>query len=154
MGLELLKNCYLFRDMTPDELTKLEPAVKVQKFNPKNELFGQGDEATSLYIIKHGSVHVLQKASSGDMIEVATLGTGSHFGEMAFLDGEKRSATVEAIEQTEVLCIDYSALREILLKNPGMAVKLYRAMGVFLAGRLRITTNDLSFAREMNLKHF
>ena len=101
-----------------------------------------------------GSVRVLQKGHAGDAIEVAVLGSGSHFGEMAFLDQEKRSATVEALEKTEVLRVDYDKLRAALSTNPVIAVKFLRAMALFLCGRLRVTTNDLSFARELNLKHF
>ncbi len=101
-----------------------------------------------------GSVRVMQKTAAGDMIEVAVLGTGSHFGEMAFLDNEARSATVEAIEKTDVLRVDYEKLQVVLGRQPSIAVKFLRAMALFLCGRLRVTTTDLSFARELNLKHF
>lgn len=154
MAKDLLKNCYLFRDMNGDELSKIDGALSVEIFNRGDEVFSQGDPAKALYIIKMGSVRVMQKGSSGDLIEIAVLGTGSHFGEMAFLDNEQRSATVEVLEKSEILRVDYEKLRNILSQNLNVAVKMYRALSLFLCGRLRVTTNDLSFAREMNLKHF
>jgi CRP-like cAMP-binding protein len=151
---DLLKNCYLFRDMNGDELNKVDSALNIEIFNRGDEVFSQGDPAKALYIIKMGSVRVMQKATSGDLIEIAVLGSGSHFGEMAFLDNEKRSAGIEVLEKTEVLRIDYEKLKTILQQNSPIAVKFFRALSLFLCGRLRVTTNDLSFSRELNLKHF
>ena len=81
-------------------------------------------------------------------MEVEKVGPGSHFGEMAFLDGERRSAGVEVVERSEILKIDYEQLRQILIQNPAMAVKFYKTIAVFLCSRLRATTTDVSFARE------
>ena len=148
MEKKLLSNCYLFQDMTPDELKKLEPATVSETFGIADEVFSQGDKATALYIIKTGSVKIQQKGSKGKMIEVAKVGAGSHFGEMAFLDGERRSAGVEVVERSEIMKIDYEQLRQILIQNPLMAVKFYRTIAVFLCSRLRATTTDVSFARE------
>lgn len=154
MTKDLLKNCYLFRDMNADELTKIDSALSFENFNRGDEIFSQGDKAEALYLIKMGSVRVMQKGSNGDLIEIAVLGTGSHFGEMALLDNELRSATVEVMEKSEILRVDYDKLRSILMQNSSIAVKFFRALALFLCGRLRVTTNDLSFAREMNLRHF
>lgn len=154
MSTQLLQNVYLFKEMSPAELDKIKSIVKESSYVPGDEIFSQGDDAHSLYVIKFGSVRIQQKSSAGDSIDVATLGTGSHFGEMAFVDGERRSATVTAMERTEILTMDFGDFRKVLEANPAIAVKLYRAFAHFLCGRLRITTNDLSFAREKNLRHF
>jgi CRP/FNR family transcriptional regulator, cyclic AMP receptor protein len=154
MSAQLLKNVYLFKELTGAELEKVEQIVKVTSYLPGDEIFAQGDEAHSLYVIKFGSVRIQQKSSADVLIDVATLGTGSHFGEMAFVDGEKRSATVSAIEPSEIVSLDFADLQKVLDANPTIAVKLFKALSHFLCGRLRITTNDLSFAREKNLRHF
>jgi CRP-like cAMP-binding protein len=73
---------------------------------------------------------------------------------MAFLDGEKRSATAVAIEKTTIVEVPYNSLKVLMDANPIIAVTFYRELAHFLAGRLRITTNDLGFAREKNLSHF
>jgi CRP/FNR family transcriptional regulator, cyclic AMP receptor protein len=154
MNNDLLKKIYLFREMTNDELKKTAELSQVDTWQRGDEVFTQGDDAKALYVIKYGSVRIHQKGSAGDKIEVAILGTGSHFGEMAFLDGEKRSATAEVMEKSEIFRFDYEKLNAFLKVSPATAVTFYRALSHFLCGRLRVTTTDLSFSREMNLRHF
>lgn len=149
----LLQNIYLFKELTPKELELVSGIAKNETFNAGDEIFTEGNEARSLYVIKFGSVRI-QHSGKSNSIDVASLGTGSHFGEMAFVDGEKRSATVVAVEKTDIVSLDFDDLRRILDANPAMAVKVYKALAHFLCGRLRITTTDLSFAREKNLRHF
>lgn len=149
----LLQNVYVFKELTPKELETIASLATVESFGPGDEIFTQGDAAVSFFVIKFGSVKI-QRSGKEDSVDVATLGTGSHFGEMAFVDGEKRSATVIAIERTELVKLDFQDLRRVLEANPAIAVKVYKSFAHFLCGRLRITTTDLSFAREKNLRHF
>jgi CRP-like cAMP-binding protein len=152
---EILKNIYLFKGFTMAELEPIHEICKEVDLAKGETLFFQGDEAKSLYIIKFGSVHVRQKSQKGlDSIDVSMIGTGSHFGEMPLLDGEKRSATVEAAEKCELIEINFDSLKKYLLSAPQVAAKFYGNLATFLAGRLRITTLDLSFSREKNLHHF
>lgn len=150
----VLQNIYLFKRMGGPELDLVSEATKTETFSPTDDVFSQKDRATALYVIKYGSMRIHQRGSQGDDIEVATLGTGSHFGEMGFVDGEPRSATATAIERSEILVISYDKLSLLLSHQPIIAVKFYQALSLFLCGRLRITTNDLSFSREKNLSHF
>jgi CRP-like cAMP-binding protein len=147
---DLLRNIYLFRDLTPEEMNKIGALVELETFVPGDEIFTQGDKAVSLLVIRYGSVRVIKSMSEGSL-EVANLGSGSHFGEMALLDHEPRSATVVASEKTELIRIDYEALNKVLLEHPPIANKFYKAIAHFLCGRLRLTTKDLTFAREQSL---
>jgi SulP family sulfate permease len=150
----LLQNVYLFKGLNPDQLEAISAAGQLETFNAGDDLFAQGDKARALYIIKYGSVRILQKSKSGDNIEVATLGTGSHFGEMAFVDGEPRSASASVVEKSEIAVLNYEKLQNLLKKDLVIAVHFYQELAHFLCGRLRLTTTDLSFAREKNLSHF
>ncbi len=147
----LLQHVYVFKDLTPKELETIAEIAKIEAFHSGDEIFTQGDPAVSFFVIKFGSVKI-QTTAGEKTVEVATLGTGSHFGEMAFVDGEKRSATVVTMERTELIKLDFQDLRRVLDGNPAIAVKVYKAFAHFLCGRLRITTNDLSFAREKNFR--
>jgi CRP-like cAMP-binding protein len=153
MGTSLLQNIYLFKEFTPQELEALAQAVKSETYTAGSEVFSEKDTADAMYVIKFGSVKIARMGKA-DEINVATLGTGGHFGEMAFLDGEPRSATVTVVENSEILRIGYDSLGQIFAKQPTMAVKFYKALATFLCGRLRVTTMDLSFAREKNIRHF
>jgi len=154
MAQNLLQNVYLFRDLSSAELELISEITESDAYVAGDDVFSETDAAEALYVIKHGSVRIHQKSDSGDNMEVANLGTGSHFGEMAFVDGEKRSASATATERSEVIFIKYDRLKELLQVNPRIAVHFYKELSRFLCGRLRVTTNDLSFAREKNLSHF
>ena len=154
MPANLLQNVYLFKGLGESELQMISEITQAKTYAPNEDVFTEKDQANALYILRHGSVRIHQKSDSGENIEVATLGTGSHFGEMAFVDEERRSASATAIEASDILMIPYDRLSEFLERNETIAVHFYRELSRFLCGRLRVTTNDLSFAREKNLSHF
>ncbi len=114
MAQDILRNIYLFNNMSADSLRRIDELIEQDSYQKTDEVFTQGDRATALYIIKFGSIQIHQKSTSGDKIEIAVLATGAHFGEMAFIDGEARSATAEAMEKCEILRIDYKKLEKTL----------------------------------------
>ena len=150
----LLQNVYLFKGMDAKELAAVGEIGVPQTLHGGDTIFIKGEAATALYLIKFGSVKIQQTTKAGDNLVVSTLGTGSHFGEMGFIDGQPRSASAAAAEATEVVAIPYDKLRMFLSGNKDAAVKFYKEVSHFLCGRLRMTTTDLNFAREKNLSHF
>lgn len=153
MGVQLLQDIYLFKEFLPRDLEELSAKGVVRTFMQDDTIFSEGDKAQSLFVIRHGTVHI-RRAGSKDDIDLVQLGTGAHLGEMPFVNDEPRSATAVARERSELLEIGYDALQAFLDKNPATAVKFYRALSHFLARRLRSTTVDLSFSREKNLRYF
>jgi CRP/FNR family transcriptional regulator, cyclic AMP receptor protein len=151
---ELLKQLYLFKDLSNSELSKITDIAEIGKYSPGDEIFSQGDRATSLYILQYGSVKIHMTEEGGESVEITRLGPGSHFGEMPFLDGEARSANATALEPSEIVVVDYDKLSEIMISHQGIAVHFYRQFALFLCGRLRLTTKDLTFARSQVVTHF
>lgn len=93
-----LSNVYLFKTLSADEMKSLSEIAKPQTFQKGDSVFLRGEPATAMYLIQFGSVKIQQTTKNGDNLDVATLGTGSHFGEMPFVDNEVRSATAMAAE--------------------------------------------------------
>ena len=150
----LLQGVYLFTDLNPDERASLARIAEAMSLPAGFPIFRAGDAATALYLIDNGSVRLAVTSSGGKTVEVATLGSASHFGEMALIDGAKRSATAETLEPTSMFRFDYDKVTALLERSPATAAKLYRSLARFLSNRLRQTTTDMSFAREKNLRHF
>jgi CRP-like cAMP-binding protein len=151
---KLLQGVYLFGDLTPEERGELIKIAVPMNLPAGSRVFTKGDAATALFLIQSGSLRITTDSSSGEPIAVATLASGSHFGEMALVDGAPRSATAEALEATSIIRFDYDKIRAFLDKSPVTAAKLFRALARFLSNRLRQTTTDLSYAREKNLRYF
>jgi CRP-like cAMP-binding protein len=150
----LLEGVYLFADLGSDERSALARVAEPMNLAAGSNVFRAGEPATAFYLIKSGSVRITSERSGGEPINVATLGSGSHFGEMALVDGAARSASAETLEPSAIYRFDYDKLRALLDGSPATAAKLYRALARFLSNRLRQTTIDMSFARERNLRYF
>lgn len=150
----LLRGIYLFADLDTEERADLARIAESMTLPAAFSIFSAGDAATALYLIKDGSVRIRLASPQGEDIDVATLASGSHFGEMALIDGAKRSATAETLEATALYRFDYDKIQALLDRSPKVASKLYRSLARFLSNRLRQTTTDMTYAREKNLRHF
>jgi CRP-like cAMP-binding protein len=86
--------------------------------SPGEVIIRQGDKGKSVYVIATGSVKVFTTLLSGEQVDLAVLWPSDFFGEMSFLTGRPRSATVEAIEDTNILEIDEEKLRDLITRRP------------------------------------
>lgn len=154
MESSIFKNLYLFKELEPAELAQVSEIAQEKTYSAGQDIFISGQAASSLYLIRMGTVKIYSTSKTGDDIAISNLSSGSHFGEMPLLDGEKRSATAQATETATLIEIPYEPLKKLLTANPNMAAKIYFAMAHFLCGRLRNTNEDLSKAKELRLRHF
>lgn len=149
-----LKNIYLFKELDNSELEKVSKVATEKTFSPGQDIFLKGSVADALYVIKIGTVIVKATNKNGDEVKIANMATGSHFGELPLLDKEKRSATAQATETTILYEFNFDKLIKLLNQDTKIGLKVYQALATYLAGRLRVTTEDLNFAREQNIRHF
>lgn len=146
---EILKRIYLFSRFTPEELKTIADKINHIQLHKGEFLFNEGQEATSLYVVQYGTLQIFAHTGTGDDIGVTNIATGDHFGELPFLDGEKRAGTVEALEPTELWEITYENLRKAFEKMPDMELKFYKEVSHYLVKRMRLLTHDLAYAREI-----
>ena len=151
---DLLQNLYLFRQLDQDALNDIGAISTLKHYAEGDEIFRQGTAAESLFVIQHGIVTIEQELSDKSRMDVATLATGSHFGEIAFLDNQPRSGTAIATTEADIVEIRYDDLRNLLDHNEKLAIHFYRELARFLSSRLRLTTLDLSFSKSQNISHF
>jgi bacteriocin-type transport-associated protein len=106
-------------------------------------LIEQGKALTVLYVLLDGRLSVRVGGVSGQ--EVAQLQSGEVLGELSFLDSRPASATVIALDDITVLSIPRSRLQSKLAEEDGFAARFYRALGIFLASRLRRTMQRFGY---------
>ncbi len=150
-SIDLLKKVALFEGFTEQELTLLGQAAREKEVAQGESVFDEGAPAQSLFIIKEGTVEIVKHGESDQ--QIAAMGRGSHFGEMAFLDHSTRAAAAVAREPARVLELQYADLERIIGNNKDMGFKFYRTLAMSLAKRIRKTTVDLSQLKDLKLRH-
>jgi CRP-like cAMP-binding protein len=109
----------IFSPLTARERVTLASGLRRAAFGRGEEIIRQGEQGDSLFVILLGRVEV-RVASEGQEEVVDTLGAGNFFGEMCLLTGAPRSATVRAVEDTEVVPVTVEAFRGIVAQNPAV----------------------------------
>ncbi len=138
-----LKKIPLFADLSNDDIHMLAEITSSVSFDKGEQVFKERDIGDSLFVITSGSVRVIKKGSEGGE-EIARLSSGQPFGEMAIIDKASRSATVETLEHTELIKIEYGKLEVLLARDGNLASRVYRAFATHLCRCLRHTTKDLT----------
>jgi CRP/FNR family transcriptional regulator, cyclic AMP receptor protein len=137
---ELLRSVPLFSDLEQGELESFSQVAVPRSFPAATRVFHEGDRSDACYIVRSGSFRVTREHSDGRAITLATLGPGDIFGELAMLDGEVRSASVEALGDGELLALPAGEVRALLARHPEITVKLVAA----LVRRLRAANERIS----------
>ncbi|WP_224240757.1 cyclic nucleotide-binding domain-containing protein [Hyalangium gracile] len=133
-----LPNIPLFSDLPQDAFIELFERCPLRRFSQGQRVFEQGSHGNAFYVICEGSVHVFRHEGS-QRKELATLGSGAFFGEMALLSGAPRMASVESTtEDTQLLEISAPVLAELSRQHPQVA----RALKKFC--RERMLSNVMS----------
>ena len=94
-----------------DALTERAEKVSV---GAGETIVAEGDSADRFYVITRGEVAVTRSSPEGDEIELATLGPGQFFGEVGILAETRRTATVRAIDDTELLALSWAEFQDAL----------------------------------------
>jgi len=122
---ERLSGIPIFAPLSDAELQKLAGAARNRIFAPGESIVRRGREGNSMFVITRGSVEI-QILQGTETKTVNTLRESDYFGEMSLLTGEPRTATVVAVEETQVLQISKGALRPIFEANPELVDSISR----------------------------
>ena len=136
----LLRGVPAFSVLGPVDLGAVADVTVPRSFGTGEVVFREGDEGDTCYVVRSGSARAVREHSDGRSITLATFGPGEIFGELAMFDAERRSATVEALEDTEAAAILGADMRRLLGSHPDIAVKMLGG----LARRLRETNERLA----------
>lgn len=134
----------LMRGLTADELAIVAALLTPARFPAGAVVCREGEEAHEMWILTRGSVSVrLFFAGATRMKRVASLGVGTIVGDMAFIEGSRRSATIVADEDVECYLLDRDAYSVLLREHPEIGIKLLDNMLLEMTRRLRATSDEL-----------
>jgi CRP/FNR family cyclic AMP-dependent transcriptional regulator len=130
---DLLRGVDLFADVEPQHLEQIARVCVEVEFEPGAQIVREGDVGTGFFVIVAGGVSIHRNGA-----EIARLGRGEFFGELAVLDRRPRVAQVVADEPTRCVALPSWELERILLSEPALTLALLR----HLAARLRAVTEE------------
>jgi CRP-like cAMP-binding protein len=112
--LHLLGNFPFFSNIEREDLEEVVKSFRMKRCARNEIIIRQGDEGNNFYIVVSGKVSVINQTG----MPVAELSAGEVFGEMSLLSEEHASATVQAVEDSEILYVDNREFQNILQKYP------------------------------------
>ena len=136
----LLRGVPVFSELGEEELARVAEVAVPRQFVAGEVVFREGDESNTCYVVRSGRARAVREHPDGRSITLATFGPGDIFGELAMFDDERRSATIETVEDTEAIAILGGDMRRLLAEHSDIAVKLLASLG----RRLRETNERLA----------
>jgi CRP/FNR family cyclic AMP-dependent transcriptional regulator len=138
----------LFKDAGID-LTPFETRARWRRFEPDEILVDFDDLSTDVYFLLSGEVRILIRTPSGKEVIFGEMRGGQFFGELAAMDGVKRSANVTALNRGEACIMPATVFREIVFSSQPVADRLFR----LLTGRVRELNLRLMEQAVLDLRH-
>jgi small-conductance mechanosensitive channel/CRP-like cAMP-binding protein len=119
-AIDLLRAIPLWSSLTETEIQTMAGRLKWIVFGPGEPIVRQSEAGSSMFILLRGRVAVSLDAA-GRREQVAMLEPGGFFGEMSLMTGERRSATVTAIDEVECLELQKDDVADLLRQRPELA---------------------------------
>ena len=121
---DFLQKVDLFSNLNPKYLKKLSKVCTERVFTKGDYIIRQNDNGIGLFIILSGKVKIVKTRENGETLEIATHGTGEFFGELAILDGAKRTADVIAVEDTKCIALTSWHFKPVMETHPEIALEI------------------------------
>jgi CRP/FNR family transcriptional regulator len=136
----LLRAVPVFETLGEADLLRVAQLGVPRAFRPGQVVFREGDASDTCYVVAAGHARAIRENPDGRTIALAHFGPGDIFGELAMFDDERRSATVEALDDLQTIAILGPDFRRLLHEHAGLSVKLVVSLG----RRLREANERLS----------
>ncbi len=140
---ELLEDTPFDRVMAWRELETLASYMGTMDLKAEVTLFKEGDPGDYMGVIVSGEIGIFKEDSTGAVRKITSIVKGSLLGEMAPIDGERRSATAIALADTQILILRNSHFERLTQENPSVGLKLLMLIAKMLSQRLRRTSGVL-----------
>jgi SulP family sulfate permease len=133
----------LFKGRKEETLTALDAHLVRASYSAGTKIFSRGDSGDELFLVRKGSVRFMLPLNGSQAKHLSTCGRGSFFGELAFLDGEVRSADAIAHTDVELFVLSRKTFDAFAEEHKKIGLKLFEGLASVLTGRLRHVTAEL-----------
>ena len=148
MTIDTLRQVPLFGSLDDDAAKQLCELLETLDCEAQKVMFRAGDAGDAMYLIERGKVRICVQATDGHEVTLTELGRGDFFGEMALLDGQRRSANAVVAEDARLAVLSREHFLSFIMGgNPNVALEMLTA----LANRLRHTDELLRHSTTRNV---
>jgi CRP/FNR family transcriptional regulator, cyclic AMP receptor protein len=137
---DLLAVVPVFATLARSDLERIAQVAVPRGFAPGEVVFREGDASDTCYVVRDGRCRAVREHADGRTITLAMFGHGDIFGELAMFEEERRSATIEAVEELHVVGVLGADMRRLMREHPEISMRLVVALG----RRLRETNERLA----------
>ena len=140
-----LREEIIFSLLDDEDIEKVTPFFQLIEYPEKTVVFREGDPGDFVGFVIAGKVEVKKQTEfKGNQLIIALLTKGAMVGELSIFDNRKRSATVEAVEDTTLLLLRHDSLEALIQEFPYTGVKILKGLIRILSLRLRKATERLT----------
>ena len=136
---DALTDIRLLSELSEDEVEVVEKNCRWKTYGSSEQIIDQHSDSRDIFFVADGRVRVVNYSLSGREITFDDLEPGSHFGELAAIDGLPRSASVMALTDVRIASLSAEKFHAIILDHPKIALKLMK----HLAHLVRTSTSRI-----------
>ncbi len=136
----LLQAVPVFETLGAEDLHRVAEVVVTRRFPGGQVIFREGDPSNTCYVVRSGHARAIREHPDGRTITLTHFGPGDTFGELAMFDDELRSATVETLDEVNLIAIPGRDMRRLMNEHGAIASKLVVSLG----RRMRIANERLT----------
>ena len=126
---ECLGTSTLAAELTPDQVNALFRIAKLRRLSKGEVLIAEGESGGPLFVVAKGTLDVARDAVGDGGVSLGRLGPGTMAGQLTFVDGLKRTATVTvSADDTWVFAIERSDIESLLQTDPLLVYRVMRAI--------------------------
>lgn len=118
----------LLQELSLGDLEQAAKSVRWRSYSAQEQIIDRQSEATDVFFVVDGRARVVNNSVSGREITLDDINAGGHFGELAAIDGQPRSASVMALTQCSVAIMQQDRFMELVENHSSVALKVMRGL--------------------------
>ena len=150
---DFLKTINLFKELTSWQLARLSEVLYFRTYEESEYVFSSNHPGAALFLIQTGEVSI--EIERGDRTyNLATLNEHQCMGDLALVDYTERTASARATKKTTGYAVYRKDLEKMMVTDSDIACKIYRAIAVMVAERLKAMNEAFEKIEQESLKNY
>ncbi|GKX65330.1 Crp/Fnr family transcriptional regulator [Inconstantimicrobium mannanitabidum] len=123
----------IFENLNDEELVEIVDTINHKEFSKGDKIFSEGNIGNTLYFINQGQIKLYKYTKDGKEQILHVLSDGDFFGELDLINASKYTFNAKAIVDSKICTLTKDEMKNIIMKNPEIAMKVLETMGERLA---------------------